>query len=82
LLAMVNRRRKTPFHFASKPWWQQPLYIVLMREGVYVACCGSVENGLLVIHPYSRDFHRSAQYRLHQDAEVVGQIVGIMRRFS
>ena len=82
LLAMVNRRRKTPFHFASKPWWQQPLYIILMREGVYLACCCSVENGMLVIHPYSRDFHRSAQYRLHQDAEVVGQIVGVMRRFS
>jgi transcriptional regulator with XRE-family HTH domain len=81
LLAMVNRRRKTPFHFASKSWWQQPLYIILMREGVYLACCCSVENGLLVIHPYSRDFHRSAQYRLHQDAEIVGQIVGIMRRF-
>ena len=82
LLAMVNRRRKTPFHFAAKPWWQQPLYIILMREGVYLACCCSVENGLLVIHPYSRDFHHSAQYRLHQDAEVVGQIVGILRRFS
>jgi transcriptional regulator with XRE-family HTH domain len=26
LLVMVNRRRKTPFHFASKLWWQQPLY--------------------------------------------------------
>jgi hypothetical protein len=37
---------------------------------------------MLVIHPYSRDFHRTAQYRLHRDAEVVGQIVGIMRRFS
>jgi hypothetical protein len=82
LLVMVNRRRKTPFHLASKPWWQQPLYIILMREGVYLACCCSVENGLLVIHPYSRDFHRSAQYRLHQDAEVVGQVVAIMRRFS
>jgi transcriptional regulator with XRE-family HTH domain len=81
LLAMVNRRRKTPLHFASKPWWQQPLYIILLREGVYVACCCSVENGLLVIHPYSRDFHRSVQYRLHQDAEVVGQIVAIVRRF-
>lgn len=80
LLVMVNRRRKTAFHFASKPWWQQPLYIILMREGVYLACCCSVENGLLVIHPYSRDFHRSAQYRLHQDAEVVGQIVAIARR--
>jgi transcriptional regulator with XRE-family HTH domain len=82
LLVMVNRRRKTPLHFASKPWWQQPLYIILMRGGVYLACCCSVENGLLVIHPYSRDFHRSAQYRLHQDAEVVGQVVAIMRRFS
>jgi hypothetical protein len=81
LLVMVNRRRKTPFHLASKPWWQQPLYVILMREGVYLACCCSLENGLLVIHPYSRDFHRHAQYRLHQDAEVVGQVVAIMRRF-
>jgi len=82
LLVMVNRRRKTPFHFASKPWWQQPLYIILMREGVYLACCCSVEDSVLVIQPYGRDFHRSAQYRLHQDAEVVGQIVAIARRFS
>jgi hypothetical protein len=82
LLVMVNRRRKTPFHFASKPWWQQPLHVILLREGVYLACCCSVENGLLVIHPYSRQFHRIAQYRLHRDAEVVGQIVAVMRRFS
>ena len=80
LLVVVNRRRKTPLHFGSKPWWQQPLYIILMRDGTYLACCCAVENGLLVIHHYSRDFHRSAQYRLHQDAEVVGQIVAIMRR--
>ena len=80
LLVMVNRRRKTPFHFGSKPWWQQPLYIILMRDGTYLACCCAVENGLLVIHPYTQNFHRSAQYRLHQDAEVVGEIVAIMRR--
>jgi len=79
-LIMVNRRRKTPLHFRSKAWWQQPLYIILMRDGSYLACCCAVENGLLVIHPYSLDFHRSAQYRLHQDAEVVGQIVAIARR--
>jgi transcriptional regulator with XRE-family HTH domain len=79
-LVMVNRRRKTPLHFASKAWWQQPLYVILMRDGSYLACCCAVESGLLVIHPYSLDFHRSAQYRLHQDAEVVGQIVAIMRR--
>ncbi len=80
-VVMVNRRPKTPFHFGWKPWWQQPLYVLLMRDGSYLACCCAVENGLLVIHPYSPDFHRSAEYRLHQDAEVVGQIVAIMRRF-
>lgn len=80
-LVMVNRRRKTPLHFPSKAWWQQPLYIILMRDGSYLACCCGVENGRLVIHPYSLDFHRFAQYRLHQDAEVVGQIVAIARRF-
>ena len=81
LIVMVNRRRKTPLHFASKPWWQQPLYILLVRGGTYLACCCGVENGVLVIHPCSRDFHRTAQYRLHHDAEVVGQIVAIARRF-
>jgi transcriptional regulator with XRE-family HTH domain len=79
-LVMVNHRRKTPLHFAAKAWWQQPLYVILMRDGSYLACCCAVESGLLVIHPYSLDFHRSAQYRLHRDAEVVGQIVAIMRR--
>ena len=82
LLVMVNRRKKTPLHFGSKSWWQQPLYIILTRDGSYLACCCAVENGLLVIHPYSRDFHRSSQYRLHQDVEVVGQIVAIARQFS
>jgi len=67
-LLMVNRRRKTPLHFASKPWWQQPLYIILMRDGSYLACCCAVESGRLVIHPYSLNFYRFAQYRLHRDA--------------
>jgi len=80
LVVMVNRRRKTPVHFVSKPLWQQPIYIVLKRDGTHFAACCAVENGALVVHPYARDFHRDEQYRLHQDAEVVGQIVAIVRR--
>ncbi len=80
LVVIVNRRRKTPLHFASKPIWQQPIYVVLKRDGIYLAaCCGS-ENGALIVHPYTRDFHRDEEYRLHQDAEVVGQIAAIGRR--
>lgn len=80
LLIMVNRRRKTPIHHASKPMWRQPIYLVLKRDGQYFAACCSLENSRLVIHPYGSGFHRSAEYRYHQDAEVVGRIVAIARR--
>jgi hypothetical protein len=80
LVVMVNRRRKTPLHFGSKPLWQQPIYIVLKRDGTHLAGCCGVENRALVVHPYTRDYRRDEEYRLHQDAEVVGQIVAIARR--
>jgi transcriptional regulator with XRE-family HTH domain len=80
LIVMVNRRRKTPIHFVSKDLWQQPIYVVFKRDGTYLAACCGVENGRLVLHPYVRDFRRNEEYRLHQDADVVGQIVAIARR--
>ena len=80
LVVMVNRRRKTPFHFVSKPLWQQPIYVVLKRDGMYLAACCGVENTTLLVHPHALDFHSTTEYRNHQDAEVVGQIVAIARR--
>ena len=80
LIVMVNRRRKTPIHFVSKALWQQPIYVVLKRDGTYLAACCGVEDGRLVLHPYVRDFRRNEEYRLHQDADIVGQIVAIARR--
>jgi transcriptional regulator with XRE-family HTH domain len=80
LLVMVNRRRKTAFHFVSKPVWQQPIYLVLRRDGMYLAACCGVEHDKLVVRPYARDFHSTAEYRNRQDAEVVGQIVAIARK--
>jgi len=80
LLALVNRRKKTAVHFRTQPPWQQPLYLLLKRDGTYMAACCGTENGTLVIHPYVHDFHRSAQFRQHQDAEVIGQIVVIARK--
>ena len=80
LVVMVNRRRKTPIHFVSKDLWQQPIYVVLKRDGDYLAACCGGENGALVVYPYARDFRRDEEYRLHQDADVAGQIVAIARR--
>lgn len=77
LLALVNRRRRRPVHFASKPLCQQPVYVLLKRDGTYLCACCGIENGTLVVHPYSEDFHRAEVFRYHHDVEVVGQIVMI-----
>lgn len=80
LFAVVNRRDRRPIHFTAKPAWQQPVYVILMRNGTYLCACCGIENGTLVIHPYSQQFHRSEHLRYHHDAEVVGRIVTVVRR--
>jgi transcriptional regulator with XRE-family HTH domain len=80
LIVAVNRHRKKALYFRSRPLWQQPLYVLLRRDGTYLCACCSLENGILVIHPYSLDYQRPEQLRNHDDAEVVGEIVTIARR--
>jgi hypothetical protein len=82
LFALVNRREKRPIHFASKPPWQQPVYVIVMRNGTYLCACCGIENGTLVIHPYSQQFRRSEHLRYHHDAEVVGRIVTVIRKLG
>ena len=82
LFALVNRRERRPIHFTSKPAWQQPVYVIQMRNGAYFCACCGIENGTLVIHPYSDQFHRSERLRYHHDAEVVGRIVTIARKLG
>jgi hypothetical protein len=82
LLVVVNRRKRRPFHFRSKPIWQQPIYVLEKRDGTYLCACCGIESGNLVVHPYSEHFYRSEQLRYHQDAEVIGQIVTIARKLA
>jgi hypothetical protein len=80
LLALVNRRRKTPLHFPSKPVWRQPVYLLVQRDGEYLCACCDVENSTLVIHPYTEHVQRRLQFRHGSDIEVAGQIVAIARQ--
>ncbi len=80
VVVIVNRHRKKPVHFPSKPLWQQPLYVLLRRDGTYICACCSLENDILVIHGYSPGCQRPEQLRNHHDAEVIGEIVAIARR--
>src|SRR5215468_7064838 len=80
LIAIVNRHRKKALHFRSRPLWQQPLYVLLKRDGSYLCGCCSLEDGILVIHPCLANHKRPEHLRNHFDAEVVGQVVTIARR--
>ena len=82
LFVLVNRRDKRPIHFTSKPAWQQPAYVIQLRNGTYLCACCGIENGTLVIHPYSDQFRRSEHLRYHHDAEVVGRIVTVIRKLG
>ncbi|MGE5109616.1 MAG: hypothetical protein ACM3JB_02080 [Acidobacteriaceae bacterium] len=82
LVVILNRRRKAPIHFLSKPIWQQPIFVALKRDGSYLAASCSLENRTLVVHSYGPKFRPDAEYRLHRDAEIVGQIVAVARRFT
>jgi len=80
LVVIVNRRKRKPIHFRSKPLWEQPLYVLLKRDGTYLCACCGLENGSLVVHPYSQEFYRATRLRYHDDAEIVGQVVTIARK--
>jgi hypothetical protein len=80
VIVIVNRHRKKPFHFRSRPLWQQPIYVLLKRNGIYICGCCSLENSTLIVHPYSPSNQPPDHFRNHNDAEVVGQVVTIARR--
>jgi hypothetical protein len=80
LLVVVNRRKRKPVHFRSKPLWEQPLYMILKRDGTYLCACCGLENGHLLVHPYSKELYRPIRLRYHDEAEVVGQVVTIAKK--
>jgi hypothetical protein len=81
LLVIVDRHKKKPIDSRSKSLWQQSLYVVFKRDGTYLCGCCGMENGTLVVHPQPERLGAREQFENQRDAEVVGQIVTIVRRF-
>jgi transcriptional regulator with XRE-family HTH domain len=79
---VIDRKKKIPRSSLSCPKWAQPLYVFLQRDGRYL--CGSCTrlNGVLMIHPCMAGLPKLLRLRNRTDAEVVGQVVGIVRRLK
>ena len=59
---------------------QFPLHVFLRRDGSYLCGSYSRQNGTMLIHPCTEELPQLLRLDEHTDAEVVGQIVGVVRR--
>ena len=79
---IVDRRKKIPRSSLSCPKWAQPIYIFLRRDGSYLCGSGTRSHETLIIHPCIAGLPKVLKLRNRKDAEVIGQIVGIVRRLQ
>lgn len=80
VLTLVNRQRKSPVRHSSKPKWQQPVYLLRRRNGRFICGPCGLDKDLLTVYPDSQDPRPTIRLWNGRDAEVVGQVVAIVRR--
>lgn len=79
-LVAVNRRVKKPAR--AKATLDQPLYLILERDGSYLCGCCALHRGELVVHLYPGVPLGARRFRNGVDAEVIGQVTAILRRLA
>jgi hypothetical protein len=79
-LVAINRRIKKPA--PAKATLDQPLYLVLERDGGYLCGCCALHDGELVVPLYPGIPLGARRFRNGVDAEVVGQVTAILRRLA
>ena len=79
---VVNRRIKKPIRTAAQTLWEQPLYMVLKRDGGFLCGACTLEDGLLSVHPCPDRLSVPQQLRNRIDAEVIGQVAAVIRRLE
>ena len=79
-LLIVNRRVRVPVDKLARTVWEEPLYVILLRDGSYLCGSCTLRRGLLTIHPHSERPRSSIQLRNTVDCELIGQVTGAVRR--
>jgi hypothetical protein len=82
LFLVVDRKRKTPRPSLSSAVWAQPAYVLEQRGGDYLCGFCSLENSTLILRSCLAGPPKLLRLRNRVDAEVVGRVVGIIRKLQ
>jgi len=77
---VVNRRIKKPAQSTAEALCEQPLYLILKRDGSYMCGRCALHQGNLVVQTYPGGPLGARQFRNGTDAEVIGRVTTILRR--
>jgi hypothetical protein len=80
VFAAVNRKERKPPSIAQGFLREQPLYLLLCRDGSYLCARCTFQDGRLVVHPFADGFDGPVRLRSGVDAEVVGRVVALLRK--
>lgn len=81
-MVVINRRNRRPPQSTANKLSEQPLYVLLKRDGTYVCGCCTLQHELLTIHPFPDRPFTLQRLRNGLDAEVVGRVTAIIRRLK
>ena len=82
LFLIVDRRAKTPRPSLSSPAWAQPAYVLQQRDGSYLCGFCNLQNGTLILSSRLGSHPKLLRLRNRVDAEVVGRVVGLVRKLK
>ena len=77
---VVDRRKKRVVAHPHAPLWAQPLYVLLGRENRYICASCVLDGKTLTIRPFADGFDRPVRLKREADIEVIGRVIGMLRR--
>jgi hypothetical protein len=79
-LVTVNRRLKKPMSSLPSIPREQPVYMILKRDGGFLCGCCTLQQGTLSVHRHPQHRPTPVETERNIDAEIIGQVTAILRR--
>jgi transcriptional regulator with XRE-family HTH domain len=79
LFVILDRRKRRPRIFPRRGAWEQPLYLLRKRDGSYLMASCGMEDGAIVLHPYTDEFMPQERLRKTAEVDIIGEIVTVVR---